>query len=170
MIKPIYKGRDKDSLQSSGFRGVGLPLSSTIAKMLKYIILEWMQPTLQESGSPHFLPNSLPARCFLCWCHFCYSIGCPEVTKGRRQGFPLEKAFDTIEKAILMGCLFNKGICGRAWRVIKSWYTDVVTAVEIDGIVSHQFRLERGVRQGSVVSPTLFLIVMDEMQYRNECK
>ena len=36
-------------------------------------------------------------------------------------------------------------------------------AVEIDGSASHKFVLGRGVRQGSVLSPTLFLIVMDEM-------
>ena len=28
--------------------------------------------------------------------------------------FDLEKAFDTIEKAVLLQCLYNKGICGIA--------------------------------------------------------
>ena len=75
--------------------------------------------------------------------------------------FDLEKAFDTIEKPVLLQCLYNKGICGRAWRIINSWYTGATAATEIENTVSELFQQERGVR--SVLSPTLFLMVMDEM-------
>ena len=77
--------------------------------------------------------------------------------------FDLEKAFDTIEKAVLLQCLYNKDISGRAWRIINSWYTGATAAIEIENTVSELFQQERGVRQGSVLSPTLFLMVMDEM-------
>ena len=77
--------------------------------------------------------------------------------------FDLEKAFDTIEKPVLLQCLYNKGICGRAWRIINGWYTGAMAAIEIENTVSELFQQERGVQQRSVLSPTLFLMVMDEM-------
>ena len=77
--------------------------------------------------------------------------------------FDLEKTFDTIEKAVLLQCLYNKGICGRAWRIINSWYTGATAAIEIENTVSELFQQERGARQGLVLSPTPFLMVMDEM-------
>ena len=56
LIKPIYKGRGKYTLATSSFRGVAL--SSTIAKLLEYIILERMKPILLEFNSPHFLQTT----------------------------------------------------------------------------------------------------------------
>jgi len=69
--------------------------------------------------------------------------------------FDLEKAFDTTEKTVLLQCLYKKGICGRAWRIIKCWYTGAMAGIEIDNTVSELFQQRRGVRQGSVLLPTL---------------
>ena len=77
--------------------------------------------------------------------------------------FDLEKAFDTTEKTVLLQCLYKKGICGRAWRIIKGWYTGAMAGIEIDNTVSELFQQRRGVRQGSALLPTLFLTVMDEI-------
>ena len=58
LTKPIYNGRGKDPLEASSFRGVAL--SSTIAKLPEYIILERMRPILLEFNSLTFsrLPTS----------------------------------------------------------------------------------------------------------------
>ena len=165
LIKPIYKGRGKDPLETSSFRGVAL--SSTIAKLLEYIILERMKPILLEFNSPHFLQTAYQRGVS---CGDAIFATQEAALKVLREGgkaflslFDLEKAFDTIEKAVLLQCLYNKGISGRAWRIINSWYTGATAAIEIENTVSELFQQERGVRQGSVLSPTLFLMVMDEM-------
>ena len=48
-----------------------------------------------------------------------------------------------------------------AWRLLKDWYEDGSCQVKLDGKLSARHRVERGVKQGSVLSPALFLLVMD---------
>lgn len=56
LIKPIYKGRGKDPLKTSSYRGVAL--SSVLAKLFEYVFLERLRPVLAESNCPHFLQST----------------------------------------------------------------------------------------------------------------
>ncbi len=52
---------------------------------------------------------------------------------------------------------------GKTWRLLKSWYNGASCRVKCDGVLSESFMVERGVKQRSVLSPTLFLLVMDPL-------
>ena len=54
-------------------------------------------------------------------------------------------------------------MAGHGGLSIVGSYTGATAAIEIENTVSELFQQERGVRQGSVLSPTLSLMVMDEM-------
>ena len=71
--------------------------------------------------------------------------------------FLLEKAFDPVEYHTLLSHIFKLEVNGKCWRVIKNWYTDVVKANNM------LFKVNRGVKQGSVLSPTLFIVVIDSL-------
>ena len=58
------------------------------------------------------------------------------------------------------------GINGKLWRLVKSWYSTSPGCVRINHHISDKFTISRGVKQGSVLSPTLFLIVMDVLLKR----
>ena len=75
--------------------------------------------------------------------------------------YDLASAFDTVEYPVLLDHLYSAGISGKAWRLIKSWYTDIKSLVLVGSSTSTSFTIQRGVRQGSVLSPVLFLLVMD---------
>ena len=68
-----------------------------------------------------------------------------------------------MELPILLQHLFYIGINGKLWRLIKNWYTNSTSRVRVNNQLSEPFTVERGVKQGSVLSPTLFLIVMDQL-------
>ena len=75
--------------------------------------------------------------------------------------YDLLSAFDTIEYSILLSHLKRSSISGKAWRLVMNWYSNVHSTVRIGGQSSPSFSVSRGVRQGSVLSPTLFLPVID---------
>ena len=77
--------------------------------------------------------------------------------------FDIEKAFYSIEIPILLQHLFKLGINGKLWRLIKKWYTNSSCCVRIRSQLSQPFSINRGVKQGSILSPTLFLTVMDRL-------
>ena len=77
--------------------------------------------------------------------------------------YDLDKAFDSVEYCVLLHHLYRSGINGKAWRVIRSFYADPCAQVRIGNGLSRVISLKRGVQQGSVLSPMLFLLVMDSL-------
>ena len=77
--------------------------------------------------------------------------------------FDLQKAFDTVQYPLLLRRMFDCGINGKARRLLNSWYTKPKCKIQVNGMLFSTITLERGVLQGSVLSPTLFLMVMDSL-------
>ena len=68
-----------------------------------------------------------------------------------------------MEFPVLLRNLFDIGINSKTWRILYSWYTDCQSSVRLGRHESHSYTMERGVRQGSILSPLLFLLVMDPL-------
>ena len=75
----------------------------------------------------------------------------------------LEKAFDRVPREVLWWALSSLGVDDWIVSVIKSMYADTVTMVKLNGKVSKGFKVKVGVHQGSVLSPLLFVIVMEAL-------
>ena len=77
--------------------------------------------------------------------------------------FDLEKAFDSVEYSTLLSHIFKLGVNGRCWRLIKDWYSNTSSVIRVNDRHSESFPVQCGVKQGSVLSPTLFIAVMDSL-------
>ncbi|XP_053405146.1 uncharacterized protein LOC128558896 [Mercenaria mercenaria] len=75
----------------------------------------------------------------------------------------LEKAFDRIPRKVLWWALRSLGIEEWAVRVIQGMYSDVRSRVRVNGQYSEEFGVEVGVHQGSVLSPLLFILVLEAL-------
>jgi hypothetical protein len=77
-----------------------------------------------------------------------------------------KKAFDCIHRIAVWNILRCYGIPEKVIRIIQSFYNDSRCAVRAEGEMGEWFRIITGVRQGCVLSPLLFLLVVDWIMRR----
>ena len=77
--------------------------------------------------------------------------------------FDLEKAYDTTWKYGIMKDLHDTGLRGRLPNFISNFLSDRSFNVRIGSTLSDTFEQEQGVPQGSILSPTLFNIKINNI-------
>ena len=75
----------------------------------------------------------------------------------------LEKAFDRVPREVVWWALRYLGVDEWIVSVIKAMYEDASTKVRMNGRESRAFNVTVGVHQGSVLSPLLFIIVLEAL-------
>ena len=70
-------------------------------------------------------------------------------------------AYDTVDREALFAVLEAEGMGRATLAVVRALHTGTVATVRLGGKESGEFSVERGVRQGSVLSPILFVALMD---------
>ena len=83
----------------------------------------------------------------------------------------LEKAFDRVPREVLWWSLRKLGVIEWVVRLVQAMYINAKSRVNINGAYSEQFKVTVGVHQGSVLSPLLFIIVMEalSLEFRVSC-
>ena len=75
----------------------------------------------------------------------------------------LEKAFDRVPREVVWWALRSLGVEEWLVTVIRAMYDGVTTAVRMKDGESGSFEVKVGVHQGSVLSPLLFIIVLEAL-------
>ncbi len=75
----------------------------------------------------------------------------------------MQKAFDWVDRDLLFLKLLLNNIDGKVYNAIKSMYTDTTASLKINKLETDWFRCESGVRQGDVLSTTLFSIFINDL-------
>ena len=75
----------------------------------------------------------------------------------------LEKAFDRLPREVVWWTLRYLGVDEWMVSVIRAMYEDTTTKVKLNGRESEAFNVRVGVHQGSVLSPLLFIIVLEAL-------
>ena len=80
------------------------------------------------------------------------------------------KAFDTVNHWVLFDKLINRGMPYSIVRLLLEWYRKQECYVKWAGFNSSSFTVSNGVRQGGVLSPKLFNVVVDDLSKElNQC-
>jgi hypothetical protein len=69
----------------------------------------------------------------------------------------LEKAFDCIDRTLLLYRLLCNNIDGKVYTIIKRMYTNTTSCLKLNNIFTDWFEVTCGVRQGDNLSPTLLV-------------
>jgi len=76
------------------------------------------------------------------------------------------KAFDGVNRSMLLHKLLSCGIDGKFYHAIKSIYNRTVACVDLNGVMGDDFETLCGVRQGDNLSPTLFSAFINDLATR----
>ena len=72
-----------------------------------------------------------------------------------------QKAFDSIHRSTLWKILRSYGIPPKLVTIISKFYENFEACVAVDNKTTEFFKIGTGVRQGCILSPILFLLVID---------
>ena len=74
-----------------------------------------------------------------------------------------KKAFDSVDRSLLLHKLSKIGIVGNIYNAIASLYKDPKSRVIINEMATDWFECPIGVKQGDTISPTLFAIYINDL-------
>ena len=81
-----------------------------------------------------------------------------------------QKAFDVVHHSILFDKLAAKGVTKDIWQIVKNLYQGLSSKVKWISGCSESFPIHQGVKQGGVLSTTLYKTYIDEFLDILECK
>ena len=83
----------------------------------------------------------------------------------------LEKAFDRVPRRVVWWAMRKLGVDEWLVKIVQSMYTNARSRVRVNDSLSEEFSVKVGVHQGSVLSPLLFIMVLEasSIQFRTGC-
>ena len=158
IIKPLPKSSTIDPRLPLQYRGVSL--LSTVYKIFSSILNRRISDAAESNGLIVDEQNGF-RRERSCEDHI-YSL--TTVIRNRKmQGLStytafidMEKAFDRVDRSLLLWKLLNMGINGKIYECVRNIYVNSNACLNLNGHLSEKFSTDFGVKQGDCLSPTLF--------------
>ena len=167
LIRPLYKTATKDPLLTENYRAI--TLISTICKIYEAILCERAVAHLESTKR---LSPSQGSRRFMGCEDLAYTITSTARSRHTHSSrgtyacfIDFKLAYPSTDHSVILTKLYDKGITGRLWRNIDGLYQHMQSHVLHPHIPDYDyFDIEVGVREGSVLSPILFLVAIDDMR------
>ena len=160
---PIPKIRDcrTKAMTCDDFRGIAI--SSTMSKIFEHCILERFSRFFQTSDNQFGFKKGLSCA------HAIYSVR--NIVERFNAGgstanicaIDLSKAFDRVNHHALLIKLMKRHVPLVLLEILEFWFSNCWSCVKWGDILSPLFKIEFGVRQGSVLSPFLFALYVNDI-------
>ena len=163
IILPFHKGKGKSMQDPRNYRGI--TLTPTLTKLLETCI----RPRLEAQLSIKDIPDQLQfgfRKGFSCQLTaLCLQLTIEISGASKRPLYicflDAEKAFDKVWHLGLLHKLRNSEADQDIQRIIRNLYNGMESQVLWDGRVTRTIQIQQGVRQGGVLSPTLYTLFVD---------
>lgn len=160
---PIPK-KGKDPKVKDNYRGI--TIASIFLKVLETVCLQEEIGEIADSNLNElqfgFTKNRSPSMASLL-----ISESIAEARSSKSQLFAAsldaKKAFDVVSQPILMNKLSALQLSGAMWETVNHIYTDSTEVVRWAGQDSRNYQVRQGVKQGSILSPTLYKFYINDL-------
>jgi hypothetical protein len=165
LIQPIPKNKENDPRIPLNYRGISLV--TVIAKLFSSLLNKRLVSFLEDG------PKLNEEQCGFrpkrgCDDHIftLHSLIQRQTQKNKDlyvAFIDLRKAFDLVNRAIMLHKLREIGVSGKFYFAIKALYSDTWSQIRLNDVLTDRFSTTSGVRQGDALSPTLFIILMNDL-------
>ena len=167
-IVNCYKGKG-DVLERGNYRG--LKLTDQILKVMERVVEKLIR---QKVDIDQMQFGFMPGRGTTDAIFVLRQLQEKYLAKKKKLYFgfvDLEKAFDRVPRDVVWWAMRKLGVDEWLINIVKAMYTNSRSRVRINDGFSEEFCIKVGVHQGSVLSPLLFIIVLEALsrEMRSGC-
>jgi hypothetical protein len=164
-VHPVHKGGGKSRKEPSSYRPVSI--LPAMSKILEGLVKKDLERHLAAvNGLPqsqHGFPPGRSCTTALASAHVEWTSAAASGKVVGIMGYNLSSAFDTVAKESLLPKLEATGISGRQLDWFSSYISGGQQCVVWNVAISVWLPVENGVRQGSILGPILFLVIVADI-------
>lgn len=165
IIKPLYKGGGTQD--PSNYRGI--TISSCFGKLFSRVLYNRLDKYIEDNELIHPEQIGFRNNCRTSDHIITLKTLIDKAFKVKKYLFScfvdLSKAFDTVNRAALLYKLEQYNITGHFLNIVNSMYQSVRCSVKIGSALSQSFSTKTGVKQGCILSPTLFSLFINDLKH-----
>ena len=162
-IVPIPKAREHvtKAMTCDDYRGIAI--SPILSKLFEYCFIEKFEDILRTDEKQFGFQRDIGCQ------HAVFTVRniVERFLKGGNTvslcALDLSKAFDKVNHCALFIKLMKRNVPNVVLQLLEHWMGNSFSAVKWNNVYSHLFSVNFGVRQGSVLSPFLFAVYLDDI-------
>lgn len=161
LVVPIVKNKTGDVSDKSNYRPISL--AAVVAKVLDSVLNSYLNKRLKLHDAQFGFRPGLSTETAILGLKHTVKYYTDRQTPVYACFLDLSKAFDLVSYDILWQKLRDTGLPPELVSIFRFWYLNQENRVRWAGELSEPCRLECGVRQGGLSSPSLFCLYVNEL-------